>query len=381
MHVVWLFEYPTLNGGERSLLATLPTLRSEGIEPISLGPAVGPLATELARKGVAYVPFDTFDPGGQKLPRDVLRQLLADHLSRLRPALLDANSLSMGRLSGPVARANVPSIAHLRDIVGLSQAAVADLNCHTRLLAVSHATRDFHLRQGVDAARTLVCYNGVDLTRFRPQPPTGRLHLQLGLPRDAVLVAAIGQIIHRKGQDVVICAARQLERRLARLHWLIVGERHSQKPEAAEYEAALHAEIRSAGLTDRIHFLGTTDGVEKLLPELTLLVHAARQEPLGRVLLEAASAGVPCVASDVGGTREIFPDSTFARLIPPNDPDALTEAVAALVENPAERERLAHSARRRMAAMFDADSAGKALAEHYREVSRDGSSLHRASER
>jgi glycosyltransferase involved in cell wall biosynthesis len=366
LRVVWLLEYPTLNGGERSLLATLPALRNQGIEPLALAPATGPLALELARYGIEHVPFDTFDSAKQKRSRDVLRQTLSDRLASLRPALLHANSISMGRLSGPVARtSNLPSIAHLRDLVGLSQAAVADLNCHSRLLAVSHATREFHVQQGVDAARTLVCYNGVDLTRFRPHSPTGWLHRRLGIPEDALLAAAIGQVIYRKGQDVVIRAAAHLRERLPHLHWLIIGERYSQKPEAAQHEEALHDEVKRTRMTHRIHFLGTVDGVERVLPELTLLVHAARQEPLGRVLLEAAAAGVPCVASDVGGTREIFLDSTHARLIPANDPEALAGAVTALIEDPAERQRLAAAAHRRIAALFGAHAAGRSLAEHY----------------
>ena len=60
-------------------------------------------------------------------------------------------------------------------------------------------------------------------------------------------------------------------------------------------------------LAGRVHFLGNRHDVAQLLSECTALVHAARQEPLGRVLLEAAACGTAVVATDVGGTREIFP--------------------------------------------------------------------------
>lgn len=364
VRVCWLFEYPTLNGGERSLLATLPGLRHAGIEPVALAPASGPLAAELVRQGIEHVAFDLFE-SGQKRSREASRLLLAECLKSLAPELLHANSLSMGRLSGPVAQAlRVASIAHLRDILCLNNAAVGDLNCHTRLLAVSQATLDYHLRQGLE--RTHVCHNGVDLKRFRPRPPSGWLHRRLNLPSEAVLAAAIGQIILRKGQDVLVRAAARLGSRLPDLHWLVVGERHSEKAETVAYEAALHTAVREAGLTRNVHFLGTCERVEDLLPELTLLVHAARQEPLGRVLLEAASSGVPCVATDVGGTREIFPTAAHARLVPPNDDGALAAAVAALLESPQDRERQVHAARRRIELVFDAQTSSQQLRDHYR---------------
>ena len=64
----------------------------------------------------------------------------------------------------------------------MSRQAIADLNCHSRLLAVSEATRQFHVAQGLAGEKTFVLYNGIDLEQFRPRPPTGYLHRQLGLP-------------------------------------------------------------------------------------------------------------------------------------------------------------------------------------------------------
>lgn len=368
MRIAWLFEYPTLHGGERSLLATLPTLRHAGIEPTALAPSKGPLAAELTRNGVDLLPFEVFERG-RRQPRGTLRAVLLARLNTSRPDLLHANSLSMGRLSGPVAvQAGIASIAHLRDIVGLSAAAVADLNCHRRLVAVSHATREFHVRQGVAVDRTHVCYNGVDLETFRPRPPTGWLHRRLGLPTEAILAATIGQLIIRKGHDVLVQAAVRITDRLPALHWLIIGERHSQKAEALAYESGLHAAIVAAGVAGRFHFPGTLDNVADVLPELTMLVHSARQEPLGRVLLEAAAAGVPCIATSVGGTREIFPDANMARLVPADDDQGLASAIVELADSCSVREQMSIAARRRVEQQFDIQQSARALIEHYRAV-------------
>ena len=180
--VLLLCEYPTTSGGERSMLATLDGVERAGFRPTVAAPSEGPLADALRARGVERLPWVSHDPEGRRWPQDGLRRQLADLLRARRPDLLHANSLAMGRLAGPVAaELNLPSIAHLRDIIRLSRRAVADLNCHSRLLAVSEATRQFHLTGGLAAEKTHVLYNGVDLDRFRPRPPTGRIHRELAL--------------------------------------------------------------------------------------------------------------------------------------------------------------------------------------------------------
>ncbi len=117
-------------------------------------------------------------------------------------------------------------------------------------------------------------------------------------------------------------------------------------------------------------FLGYRPDVDRILRELALLVHPARQEPLGRVLLEAAAAGVAVIATDVGGTREIFPpECRAARLVPPEDAPALARAIAELLADPPERARLAAAARRRIEQCFDHTRAAAMLVQQYEAVS------------
>jgi len=369
-HVALLCEYPTLNGGERSLLSTLPGLVPQGFHFTAIAPAEGPLADALTAQGVKVVPFVMTDAAAQRLAQDTLRAALSEYLRRLKPDLVHANSLAMGRLVGPVAaELGLPSVAHLRDIVGLSRQAVDDLNANRRLLAVSRAARDYHVAQGVSAEKTHVLYNGVDRVCFRPRPPTGWLHRELGLPPEVVLVGSIGQLVLRKGQDVLARVAATLAERFPRVHYAIVGSRFSQKAEAAAFEEALRRSFNSGPLAGRGHFLGVRGDVPAILSELRLLVHAARQEPLGRVLLEAAAAGVAVIASDVGGTREIFPSEAHAaRLVPPDDPAALAAALAELLEDEPLRQQMGAAAAARARQVFDLETAVAALAEHYREV-------------
>jgi glycosyltransferase involved in cell wall biosynthesis len=399
--ILILCEYPTLNGGERSMLATLDGVLAAGFTPVVMAPGEGPLAEAVTARGLELLPFQCRAPDRSRIAQSHLREELAAVLSRRRPALLHANSLAMGRLSGPVAaECRLPSIAHLRDIVGLSAKAVADLNCHRRLLAVSEATRQFHLAQGIDADKTHVVYNGVDLEQFRPRPPTSYLHRELGLSLDAQLVGNIGQLGLRKGQDMLlraatlihdsqyhrsdnntptsgadtlVCPARRsstgrqecLPHSVENVHYLIVGERNSDKDESRQFELALR-QAASGPLAGRVHFLGRRVDVPLLLNELTLLVHAARQEPLGRVLLEAAASGIAIVATDVGGTREICPPETdTARLVPPDDPGRLAAAMLELLGDGELRTRLGAAARGRARQRFDIRTSAEDLVNQY----------------
>ena len=365
--ILLLCEYATLNGGERSMLATLDGVRAAGFRPIVMAPPRGPLTDALAARDVEVLPFECRTAEGTRRPQAALRDELAQLLRRRRPAMLHANSLAMGRLSGPVTAAlAIPSLSHLRDIIKLSRQAIADLNCHTRLLAVSVATRGFHVAAGLAAEKVSVVYNGVDLDECRPAAPTGTLHRELGLPPDAQLIGTIGQIGLRKGQDVLLRAAATLADRLPNVHYAIVGERNSEKDESRRFERDLHEMPRGA-LKGRVHFLGVRTDVPHLLHELTLLVHPARQEPLGRVLLEGAAAGLTIIATDVGGTSEVFPPgSDTARLVPPDDPPALALAMAELMDDAASRRRLAIAARRRAEERFDIRRSTDDLLRHYR---------------
>jgi glycosyltransferase involved in cell wall biosynthesis len=101
------------------------------------------------------------------------------------------------------------------------------------------------------------------------------------------------------------------------------------------------------------------------LPELTLLVHLARQEPLGRVLLEAAASGCCIVASNVGGTSEIFPFNEHAAYLIQPDAQAAIQAIRELLQNASKRQQMGTMARRRAAAVFRDCDRARGLLRHY----------------
>ena len=131
--------------------------------------------------------------------------------------------------------------------------------------------------------------------------------------------------------------------------------------ESIEFEQAWMRRIEVAGLQQRFHMLGRRSDIAQLLNDCDILVHTSRQEPLGRVLLEAGASGLPVVATNVGGIREIFPVDSMASMIAPDDPAALEAELVRLADNPGLRQRLGLAARRQVAEAFDVQSAANAL--------------------
>lgn len=347
------------------MLSVIDAVEHAGFSVSIMAPPEGPLAEVCCLRGLKLVPLLSQDFSGKKLPQSNRREYLAAQLAHLRPDLVHANSLSMARLVGPVAKElGMKSIGHLRDIIKLSRRAIDDLGCNSRLLAVSRATRDYHVAAGLPEEKTHVLNNGVDLYEFMPRPSVGELHCELCLPPEAVLIGTIGQLGLRKGQDTLLSAVAMLAAALPHVHYVLIGRRWSNKEESIRFEVNLQDAARRVG---NVHLLGVRNEIPRILNELTILVHPARQEPLGRVLLEAAASGLPVIATDVGGTREIFTDET-ALLVPPDSPDALAAMIVSLVNDRDLRARLAKAARKRAEDAFDARQAAANLIEHYRET-------------
>jgi len=367
-----LCEFPTLNGGERSLLAVLPTLGDAGWTVDVCCPPAGPLAEAVAALGLEVIPAPV--EADRRRRDERFRDFLAERIKANRYDLIHANSLTLSIATGFVSSdLRVPTIGHIRDIARLSSAKVAALSRHTRVLAVSAAARDYHIAQGLAAERAHVLYNGVDTGVFGPATTTydrSRFRREFGIPPEAPLVGIVGQIILRKGQDVALAAAVEVLRRRAEAHVVVVGARHSEKPETIEYERKLHAITAAAGVADRVHFAGTRDDMPALFREFAVLLHTARQEPLGRVLLEAAATGLAVVATEVGGTREIFPagEANGAMLIAADDVAAASCALDKLLADGDFRRRLGAAGRTRMEAAFTARQSAACLLRHYGEV-------------
>lgn len=352
------------------MLSVLSRLQQQSFEFAAFCPAESLLAAQLAALNIERHPVSFHDAAGQRFSREAVAAQILPTLQTGGFDLLHANSLSMSRLTGALAsRWPVPCSGHIRDIIKLSKAAIRDLNQNRCLLAVSEATRRFHVAQGLDPERVTVCYNGVDVERFQPRPATGALKQELGLPDETRLCLTIGQLGLRKGQDVLAEAAALLAQQGDQnTHFVFVGERHSQKQESIDYDRAITAAFEQPGLKGRLHRLGYREDIAWLMNEADLLVHPAKQEPLGRVLLEAIASGLPIVATDVGGTGEIVQHDVSALLVPASNSIALAEAIKRVLGDRSFGQSLASAARKRALECFTCQQASQRIAAFWDEL-------------
>ena len=402
--VLILGEFPECNGGENSLLAILPALQASGWQFESLAPD-GTFADRLRAFGCRHHSVE-WQCGGQKLPLDERRQKMTAAIKGIAPDIVHANSLSIARDSGPVCRdLSIPSVGYLRDIVGVSRRVADDVGQHDRLIAVSNATREFHIGQGMPAQKIQVVFNGIDcgvenvassaedsrpfhipeipvpeipvLEMPVPEMPVPEMPvpempvLVEPVPDERFVVGGVGQIGLRKGWDRLLEAAEIVARQRPDICWMIAGTRHSDKAETIEWEEELHLRSQSVTLQGRFHWLGRVQDMAAFYKRLDMLVHPARQEPLGRTLLEAAARGIPIVATDVGGTREIFPpDSRSAILCPVDDASALASAMLHLRDEQQEAASMASRARARIESEFTVLRCAQQVDDIYRQLLR-----------
>jgi glycosyltransferase involved in cell wall biosynthesis len=295
--VVYALSQPT---NER---ATLPLrLREAGIETHFLG-----------GRHVGHLPF-------------IIRRL-ARHLKRQRPSLLlsflfHANFVARlaARAAGvPVVLSGIRVAEHgvwwHRWIDQLTSRLV------DRHVCVSQAVAEFSARRTrLPANRLVVIPNGVDVARFQHAMPLDLTELGLAVGRRAVTY--VGRLDHQKAIPELIAHSPSWLDRLPDHDLLLVGA----GPQADE----LRALAQRSGIADRVHFTGWRDDVPRILRASDLFVLPSRWEGMPNALLEAMAAGLPVVATDVEGVRELLGPAANEQVVAPADWPGLAHRLAKL---------------------------------------------------
>jgi glycosyltransferase involved in cell wall biosynthesis len=219
------------------------------------------------------------------------------------------------------------------------------------VVAVSEPLAELLVRKvGVDRHKLTIIHNGVDTDRHRPRADTGRLRAELGVSADTPILGSIGRLEPIKGYDIMLAAFIQLRagRAAGVPPVLVVAGGGSDAPR-------LIAAAEGAGLRGSVHLLGWRDDVSELHATFTLFTLASRSEGTSISLLEAMSAGLCPVVTDVGGNANVLGPSLSHRLVAPNDPTALAAAWRAALTDHAERQRDAAAARQRVIEAFGMD--------------------------
>jgi glycosyltransferase involved in cell wall biosynthesis len=222
----------------------------------------------------------------------------------------------------------------------------------TTTICVAHGERSAGVRaRTCRPDRTVVIHNGVPLDRpRRPPGPAVR----------PVTLLSVGRLRAPKDFVTLIRAFAALEPGTARLR--IAGDGPDR--------AAVEAEIERLGLQGRVELLGTRDDIPELLAGADVFVLASDSEGLPMSVLEAMAAGLPVVASAVGGVPEAVRDGETGALVPPRDSAALAHAIGRIVADPALRDRLGEAGRRRVEREFSLERFEREHLELYRNRAR-----------
>jgi glycosyltransferase involved in cell wall biosynthesis len=225
------------------------------------------------------------------------------------------------------------------------------------LVALTESERQDHLREGVGRPeRWHVIPSGVEIERYqRPSPLRRR---DVGLPEDAFVVGCVARLVPVKGIEDAIEATARLTDLSPPVHLVLVGD-GPQRP-------ALERRVEERGLGGRVHFLGLRRDVPDLLPLFDLVVLPSRNEGMGRAIVEAQAAGVPVVATRVGGIPDLVAHGETGVLVPPADPAALATAIRSLAEDGGTWARMKAAARVRVARDLSAEAMVRALDALYR---------------
>lgn len=216
----------------------------------------------------------------------------------------------------------------------------------TRLIALTEAERDEHLQEGVGTRpRFAVVPSGIEVDRFKAVAGMrGRSPVEFDCPPDALVVGSVGWLTPVKGHRVLIEALARLKPAHPRLYGMIVG--------GGELKGELEALARRCGLGACVRLLGERQDVPDCLAAMDIFVLPSLNEGMGRALIEAMAAGRPVVATRVGGVPAIVQDRRTGLLVPPNDPGALAEAIAELLQRPDWAKELGAAASGRIGAQF-----------------------------
>lgn len=338
MNVLFLAEGAQPGGAETDASRLALALAERGHRAV-LG-ALGELGPEADRSGLPTVRV----PGGARLLAGVFAIARACRAHAIE--LVNAHSLRATVLAGAASRLRLidaPVVSTVHDLRGRNDRVAAAVLRHFPDLVVftSRSERERLAESSGRPAIGHVIYTGIE----RPRPGAVEpLDLQAlhGIPADARVIGFVCRLAPEKAVGDAIAALPRLPDDVV---LCVVGE--------GREEGALRAEARRRGLEKRVVFAGWSDEVLRYLASFVLLVLPSRRESLPSVLAEAAAIGLPVVAADVGGVREVVVPRETGLLYESGDVDSLVRAIRVVLDDPSRAASMGVAGRERIAQIFD----------------------------
>ncbi len=312
-----------LYGGALQVVYLLRGLREKGVTSVLACPDNSEIAgctKEIADRVYAVPMRGELDVSFTLKLKDIIRLEKPDivHLHSRRGA--DIWGLVSARLSGT-------KVVISRRVDNPEPALIARLKygiCD-RVITISNGIRDVLLKAGIPERKVVCVHSAVDTGLFNPECEREYFLKELGLRADSKVIGVSAQLIARKGHKYLIEALPDVLRTMPDTKIIFFGK--------GPMEAELKGLCSRSGVSGNVIFAGFREDLHLLLPCLDILVHPALMEGLGVSLLQAASCGVPIIASSVGGIPEAVRHGVNGMLLPPGNTQAIAEAILNLFKN------------------------------------------------
>jgi len=216
-----------------------------------------------------------------------------------------------------------------------------------RVFTVTRELREYHARQAwLSPEHIGVIYNGVDTSRYAPSAcARERVRDELGIPAGRLILGSVGRLVPIKDYGTLLKAAEVLLQRNADVHVVIAGK----GPESDSLQRQANA---SALLRPRVTFAGASDRVPDLLAAMDIFVLPSLGEGMSNTLLEALAAGLPVLATRVGGNSEVVGDEFSDWMFAPRDVQGLVQRIERMAADEGTRRRLGACGRLRAVEEF-----------------------------
>jgi glycosyltransferase involved in cell wall biosynthesis len=358
MRIVHVESGRHLYGGARQVAYLIDALSERGHENVLVCPPGHALAGLSLRAEVCAVPM------GGDLDFGMLRRLRGAFAAQAPDVVHVHSRRGADFFAGRACERDGRAALLTRRVDSYEPRAWARLKYrpYRQVVAISRAVRDeLCLNVGLDVARVPLIASAVDTRALQPDPEArSRVLREFGLDDRAIVVGVAAQLIPRKGHELLLRAWPALVRRVPHVRLLCFG----QGPLAARLERL----VATLGLAPHVRFVGFREDFAELLPGFDVLVHPAAREGLGLAVLEAMAAGVPVVATAVGGIVDALNDGVEGLLVPAGDGPGFAAAVERLIASPAERLRMGAAGRARVDSEFSIGRMADRYAELYRNV-------------
>ena len=335
-----------LYGGPQQVIYLVSALLERGHDCTLICPPESGI--DSAARSAAIPVRNLFCAGDLDLP---FAYRLTQYLQSSKPDILHCHSRRGADMLGGLAASftDVPAVVSRRvDNTEMRLLAALRYRPFQKIIAISAAIAKVLEDHDVDPSRIEIIRSAVDTARFAEPADRAAFAAEFGVPDDAIVLGAAGQLIPRKGHRYLLEAVAEIKDAYPQLRLLIFGEGYLNNQ--------LRAQAATLGLGDIVQFVGFREDLDDFMGCFDIFVHPALAEGLGVATLKAAAAGVPVVGFAAGGLPEAVLDSETGLLVPAEDVDELRKAIVTLIAHDDVRASMGAAGRERMQSEFSIDT-------------------------